>query len=231
MPPPDRPVDQRHPDDDELLELLLAPRADAEIAAHVTNCVHCTAELDRLRPMADRVAAELTPTPPPDRLWTAISAQLATPPPAMAAPARPWWRRLAVPVAALLAGLLVGAGIVWWVGDRRAEAGPAVRASVVLDRLPTGGTVGVADLLDDAGAASLRVQATLPSVGDDSYEVWLLGSSGRMVALGTLHDGAGTFTVPVGTDLAQYPTVDISDEPPDGNPAHSGHSVARGVLP
>ena len=51
-----------------------------------------------------------------------------------------------------------------------------------------------------------------------------------MVSLGTLADGSGSFTVPEGIDTTQYRTVDISDEPPDGNPAHSGISLVRGTF-
>jgi hypothetical protein len=36
--------------------------------------------------------------------------------------------------------------------------------------------------------------------------------------------------IPPGTDLNLYRLVDVSDEPHDGNAAHSGHSLLRGVL-
>ena len=51
-----------------------------------------------------------------------------------------------------------------------------------------------------------------------------------MVSLGVLGHQAGTFVLPTGLDLAQYPIVDISHEPYDGDPAHSAESIARGVL-
>lgn len=62
-------------------------------------------------------------------------------------------------------------------------------------------------------------------------EVWV-GSSdlSKMVSLGVLGDQAGAFVLPSGLDLAQYPIVDISQEPYDGDPAHSAESIARGVL-
>jgi hypothetical protein len=62
-------------------------------------------------------------------------------------------------------------------------------------------------------------------------EVWL-GSSdlSKMVSLGVLGNQTGAFVLPPGLDLAQYPVVDISHEPYDGDPAHSAESVARGVL-
>ena len=41
---------------------------------------------------------------------------------------------------------------------------------------------------------------------------------------------SGTFAVPAGLDLGEYPIVDVSDEPVDGNPAHSSVSIVRGTL-
>ncbi|MGY3317268.1 anti-sigma factor [Arthrobacter sp. TE12232] len=50
--------------------------------------------------------------------------------------------------------------------------------------------------------------------------VWV-GSAdlSKMVSLGVLANESGVFTIPAGVDLAQYPIVDISDQPYNGNPA------------
>jgi hypothetical protein len=45
-----------------------------------------------------------------------------------------------------------------------------------------------------------------------------------------LHGESGTFAVPAGLDLDRFRLVDVSDEPRDGNPAHSGDSIVRGAL-
>ena len=72
--------------------------------------------------------------------------------------------------------------------------------------------------------------ADLPPTSNSSYEVWLFGDDGKMVSLGTLDNGNGTFTVPQGINTREYRVVDVSDEPPDGNPAHSGISLIRGAF-
>jgi hypothetical protein len=61
--------------------------------------------------------------------------------------------------------------------------------------------------------------------------VWV-GSAdlSRMVSLGVLDNESGIFTIPDGVDLAQYPIVDVSNQPYNGNPAHSADSIARGTL-
>ncbi len=90
--------------------------------------------------------------------------------------------------------------------------------------------LGTAELVAAASGQQVRVSApALPPTGND-YEVWLFGNDGRMVSLGTLNGGAGTFTVPNGISTKEYRVVDVSDEAPDGNPAHSGISLVRGSF-
>ena len=64
------------------------------------------------------------------------------------------------------------------------------------------------------------------------HEVWLIDTdTDRMVSLGAVPgDGDITYPLPPGLDLAQYDVVDISDEPLNGDPLHSGVSLLRGVL-
>ena len=63
------------------------------------------------------------------------------------------------------------------------------------------------------------------------YEVWLLEPDvSGLVPLGTTQAGTTVFEIPAGLDLDQFPVVDVSVEPLDGDPAHSGDSVVRGVL-
>lgn len=61
--------------------------------------------------------------------------------------------------------------------------------------------------------------------------VWV-GSAdlSKMVSLGVLANDSGSFAIPAGVDLAQYPIVDVSDQPYNGDPAHSADSIARGKL-
>ncbi|MCU1530708.1 MAG: hypothetical protein JWO49_279 [Arthrobacter sp.] len=62
-------------------------------------------------------------------------------------------------------------------------------------------------------------------------EVWVASPDlSRMVSLGVLANESGVFTLPAGIDLGQYPIVDVSDQPYNGNPAHSGDSIVRGQL-
>lgn len=79
---------------------------------------------------------------------------------------------------------------------------------------------------------TLRINAEALGDQDGIHEVWLLHTDGtRMVAVGLLAAGEeGEFEVPVELLDAGYRIVDISVEPEDGDPTHSGVSLARGEL-
>jgi hypothetical protein len=161
------------------------------------------------------------PTPPPTRLPTAGPGGR--------------WQRWAAPIAAAVVGVALGAGGLILVQNRGDAV--TVEATAPLDPVaggplpPTEGRLGTAELVTARSGELVRVDATgLPATTGTAYEVWLFGHDGRMVSLGALADGTGSFTVPAGIDTSEYRTVDISDELPDGNPAHSGISLARGTF-
>ena len=70
-----------------------------------------------------------------------------------------------------------------------------------------------------------------PSSGDTFYELWLIGSAGELVSLGSFRvpgSGSATVTVPLPAGPERYGTIDVSREPADGDPGHSNDSVLRG---
>lgn len=50
-----------------------------------------------------------------------------------------------------------------------------------------------------------------------------------MISLGPVRED-GIHDVPADIDVDQFPIVDVSVEPGDGNPVHSGNSILRGTL-
>ena len=94
-------------------------------------------------------------------------------------------------------------------------------------------SVGQAEVDDDGdGRRTLTVTLEGDELADGDYrEVWLIREDGQaLISLGVLDDASGTFRVPDGVDLDEYRLVDISFEPVDGDPAHSGDSIVRGEL-
>ena len=136
--------------------------------------------------------------------------------------------------AAAAAGLIVGGvGGAWWAsGDRAGPAQPAVVAQAALEPLPGWDASGTALVEKQAdGARVLVVTLEGGAQAGDFREVWLIDRDvQRLVSLGVLEGSGGRFTVPAGLDLTDFAVVDVSQEPFDGVPAHSGDSIVRGIL-
>lgn len=70
----------------------------------------------------------------------------------------------------------------------------------------------------------------LPAANDGFLELWIIDTNVKgMYSLGPLH-GSGRYVLPDHVDPAGFPIVDVSIEPSDGAPAHSGKSILRGTL-
>lgn len=108
----------------------------------------------------------------------------------------------------------------------------AQRVEIVLASLG-GGEPATATLRDAADGRTLEV--TLPEARATSgsfYELWLIDADVEgMVSLGPVAQGQTTVVVPDGLDLSRFPIVDVSVEPFDGEPRHSGNSRWRGTVP
>ncbi len=147
---------------------------------------------------------------------------------------RPGW----LPLVAVAASALVVGGVVGSLGTRLLQPSPTREAPVVvaraaLDPLPVDPAAsGSAVVVQAGGTRTLEVDVSKLARTDGFYEVWLIDSSvKKMVPVGILTGSRGTFTIPADLDLGQFPVVDISAEPLDGDPTHSGESLVRGVIP
>lgn len=144
-------------------------------------------------------------------------------------------RRVWLPVAAAACAVGVVGGIAggaWW-QSTRAPAPETVIAQAQLDALPGWTASGSAAVEESADGRREVVVDLSDGDGDGTAlrEVWLLTADATgLVSVGLLDGSTGRFSIPAGVDLAEYPVVDVSAEPDDGNPAHSGDSIVRGTL-
>jgi hypothetical protein len=207
---------------------------------HLDSCAECTVELRALRRAATaaRAADGLPPLqqPGPDvwagivrELGTAASLDAASDEPAPVVALRSSRRRRIVlaAVAAAVVLLVGGVGVVLL----RTASDPIASARLIA--FPAWkGQSGSAELVRGSGGVeSIEVRTTVRPDGTTDHEVWLMTAGAkRLVSLGTLHGTAGRFAVPAGLDVHRFRFVDVSDEPRDGNPAHSGDSIVRGAL-
>ncbi|AZS37128.1 hypothetical protein CVS47_01758 [Microbacterium lemovicicum] len=142
---------------------------------------------------------------------------------------RPAFRAPWMLAAAVVLVLGVGGGT--WAVVRQLAPTPVAQAA--LDAFPDHpGASGTAVVdRDSDGADTVTVTLNVPDDPSGYREVWLITADATaLVSLGVLDGDEGTFPIPSGVDLDRYVLVDISDEPVDGDPTHSGDSIVRGQL-
>jgi hypothetical protein len=132
---------------------------------------------------------------------------------------------------AAAAGIVVGGlGVGWWSARTQAQT---VLEQASLSALPNWPEASGTAVVKEAPDGTRELVVTLAGVGKEPgyREVWLIDTeTSKLISLGMLRGDHGTFPLPDALDLAQYPVVDISEEPYDGNPSHSGDSIVRGAL-
>lgn len=217
-------------------ELSLAPELAADPLAADPLAVDALAvdalAADALAPNAlAPTPAEPIAAPPTDATRPAEEPPTATVTPLRRSRAQRWWPVAAAAAAVgIVAGIAIGAGLSGGFGTRPAPQ--TVVAIAALDAFPGWSATGSATLEeDDDGARSIVVDLDAEVPSTDVREVWLIRSDASgLVSLGLLEGATGRFVVPDGIDLDEFTLVDVSAEPVDGDPAHSGDSIVRGEL-
>ena len=78
---------------------------------------------------------------------------------------------------------------------------------------------------------AVAIELDAPVLEGSYYEVWPIDRAvDGMFPLGVVAPGTQTVELPAGLDLTEFPLLDVSVEPLDGDPTNSGVSVARGDL-
>lgn len=240
-----------HVDPDALALIALGEDVAAADRAHIDGCAECVRELADLQHAVQVGRSSLDDgrlLDPDPRVWAGIRSELGLRGASAAdadATADAGGRRAAVtPLAgrrnrrwigvaavAAAAALVTTVGVVAW-RTGLADA-PTVEATATLEAYPGWAGAGGDAVLERRadGSRVVKIDVSDATVGGDYVEAWLIASDGAgLVSLGTIAGTTGTFTVPAGLDLGVYDLVDVSAEPYDGDPAHSGDSIARGQL-
>lgn len=218
-----------HPD--HLAALAIEPEmAGADDEAHLQQCPRCRGELATLRDVSARArrAQPGEPSPaPPESVWDNVVRELSASgdlrPQLPERRRTPVWRQPWAVAAALVVAAVVAAAVLlpFTSGSVVAQAPLEPLAQVPEAR---------ATLVADGDERSLNIESLDLPAFDGYYELWLLTTDGqRLVSLGPIDDAAQV-DIPAGIDPGVYSVVDISREPPDGDPSHSTDSVLRGPL-
>lgn len=139
-----------------------------------------------------------------------------------------------MPVAAAAAVAVLAAGSYAAFGRDNGPSGRVLAAaplsSAGLDGAPEG-LSGRAEVIERSGKRYLRIVAKGMAPKSGEYlELWLIDTKvSGMVSLGVM-EGTSEFALPDGLEFSDFPIVDVSTEPFDGKPTHSGASLVRGQL-
>lgn len=187
------------------------------------------ADFEQLRRLAQSVeAADHERTDPPAFVWDGIEEYVRQDKPMLGRAARVPSVLLAA-AAVLVAVLLVGVGL------NLSTAAPELVATAQLstEGLPVA-TTAQAEVnlveLDDGFALDIDL-TRLPDAADGQIELWIINEDvSDMHSLGVV-TSSGRYALPISVvDPADFPIVDMSIEPEDGDPTHSGQSTLRGRL-
>lgn len=257
-PAPLHPTPDAHVDDETLALLALGEdAATARQEAHLASCARCQVEVEQLRAVV-ATSRSLTDddrlVDPPPSVWENVRTELglssdadvatkATDDEALAEVvplddrrSRRSWSSgvlVAASVASLAVGIALTAVVMRGPDNQPGSPGPSssVVAAASLAALPDHTGTGEAQIVTRDGVDYLKIDASDLSQGNGFYEVWLIDpKTMQMVGLGALDSAQGLFPIPTGLDLSKYRLVDVSLEPMDGQPTHSGNSIVRGEL-
>ena len=167
---------------------------------------------------------------PPASLWSEIAAKMDRPTSEIVS-IRQRHRRAWLGVAAVVAaGLVLAGGLLIMGGDRDTVVAAASLSNQGLSPLGSASS-GKAEIIQRGTSYLLHLDVSrVPEESSSYIEVWLIDSQVKgMISLGP-YRGNGDYVIPSGVDPAKYPIVDVSIEPSDGVPTHSGVSIVRGVA-
>lgn len=243
-------MDQR-PDITDYLLGELSPEEHVAFERELASDPALAAEVNQLSPIVSQLeslpdeAWEATP-PPPLRLKDSIAGDKPEP----AAPSREsgpgiferffggsFSLKPAMAFASVLLIFAAGLGVGLLTGDSDNSASNIGTSIQQASLTPIGNldpaATGSADIKKDGQVIRLRLSGLKPSGDADFYEAWLMDPKNGFISVGTFRVGANgetTLDLPVPVGTKQFPIVDISLQPVDGKPTHSGVSVLRGEL-
>ncbi len=196
---------------------------------------------DEIRAIASSLEAhDAERIAPPAAVWDAIAAELEVEIATSEAQARRsagragrrWFTNPGPLLLAAASILIVGLVAVSLTRPTADDTVPLATAQMTDEGLPVSTTAtATAQVICDDDGCVVDVDLTeIPSADAADLELWVINADvSDMHSLGFVTESA-RFDLPDGVSATDFPIVDISIEPRDGDASHSGQSVLRGVL-
>jgi anti-sigma-K factor RskA len=215
---------------------LLGPYVLGELTAeeerglerHLEGCPECRNELESIRHTHELLRKGAATAPPPE-LKDRVLVQATSETPARS---RVRWRLLVSAAATLLVIAVLGVGLLW------ATFGDSPVSLPLTATALAPGASGV--VRGEPAGENIRIELEvggLPELGEDEYyEMWYYAEEehgGGRISCGafrTAPEGQTivNFTTPL--NARNYPEIEVTREPDDGDPASSGEAVLEGNL-
>lgn len=221
-------------------------KPSAPVQDHLSVCPGCRSDLTIAERVAGMIAqAPLEHAPPPDLEERALARVGILPRPALG----PWTKAATV----LAPGLAAAAVVLAILGVGWREDARDARDQVASMRKGGGVPVNTVSLIDRTNHSSAQVtlmsdQSSTPAAGTYHlvmtvhdlpptapgyhYELWLIGHKGVIpsVAFPMGRSGDLAFNFPLDVDPHDYPSIEMTLEPDDGDPGMNGAPLMEGRL-
>lgn len=203
----------------------LTVQQELELERHLEECPECPQELDRARRAHD-LLRQLATNEPPTELKGRVLAQVRGEMPARSSGG--WWL-WASAAAVLLVVALLGVGILREI-TRDFSTGVPLTATALA---PQAGGQARVEQEGENFQVELEVWEMPELEEDEYYEMWYYAEDGDRISCGTFRtgpEGRTTVNLAAPATARDYPEIEITREPDDGNPETSGEGVLEGKL-
>ncbi len=203
----------------------LTAEEERELEHHLEECAGCRSDLNQVWQTNVRLREEAAIGLPPD-LKGRVLAQAMSETPARSGVR---WRFWVSAAAALLVVAVLGIGLLLSFLDDSSAGLPLTATALA----PEASGVVRGELAAENIRIELEVRG-LPQLGEDEYyEMWYAREDGGRISCGafrTAPEGQTTvnFTTPL--NARDYPEIEVTREPDNGDPASSGEKVLEGDL-
>lgn len=202
----------------------LTVEEERKLERHLEECSGCRNEMDRVRQTHDHLR-ELAASEPPTELKARVLAQVISETPAHSSGG--WW--FWGSAAALLVVAVLGIGALQVLTSGSSTGVPLTATALAPE---AGGKVQVEEV-----GRNFRVELEvwgMPELKEgEYYEMWYYAEDGGRISCGTFQvgpDGQTTVNLTAPVTAGDYPEIEITREPDDGNPEASGEEVLEGSL-
>jgi anti-sigma-K factor RskA len=202
----------------------LSVEEELELERHLEECPECRHELDRVQRTHD-LLRQLASYGPPPELEERMLARVRGETPARSSGG---WR-LWISAAALVVVVVLGIGILRAILGDSPNAVPLTSTALA----PQAGGRAWVEEEGENFQVELEVWKMPDLEEDEYYEMWYYAEDGDRISCGTFRtgpDGRITVNLMAPATARDYPEIEITREPDDGNPEVSSEEVLEGKL-